>query len=127
MVAAYADAESFVDLMGTELMGGTVTGPMINLAAIGALLFLAAAVLVLIQQRASAITGVAAVPFCIPLSIYRIFPRFFVRIVGGEWAGPPHEVFKWHVWSIIGILAATVVVYLAAGILRRRQTRYRVV
>ena len=125
IVAAYADAETFIDFMGTELMGGSVTGPMINLAAIGAVLFLAGAVLVIVHQKAAANAAVAATPFCIPLYLYRIFPRLFVRTVGGQWADPPRELFRWHLWSVIGILAVGMVIYVAVGILRGPHTPLR--
>jgi hypothetical protein len=112
LLCAIAAWKSFEDLTGTELIGRNVTGPIIHLAAIGAILLLIAMFTTFIVLRVAAVGALVAAILCLPLYVYRTVPRLFVRVSGGEWADPPQARFVWHGWSIMGILNTIIVVYL---------------
>jgi len=126
LLGAIAAFKSFIDLTDTELVGGSVTGLTIDLAAIGALLFLAAIAATFIRRKAGAITGILAALICLPLYTYRLFPRPFARIVGGVWAVPPTMDFSYHPWSVAGALTSILVLCLCAGTVLAQVSRTEV-
>ncbi len=112
LLCAVAAWNSLEDLDGTELIGGTVTGPMINVAAVAAIVLVLAVILTFIWPRVAAISAFVACASCIPLYIYRTLPRLFRALFPGFYKGPPAGTFIWHNWSITGMLTAVVVAYL---------------
>jgi glucan phosphoethanolaminetransferase (alkaline phosphatase superfamily) len=112
LFCAVAAWNSLEDLTGTELVGGTVTGPMINVAAIAAIVLVLAVVVTFIWRRVAAISALVASALCLPLYIYRTLPRLFRSIFPGLYKGPSEGTLIWHSWSITGILATVVVAYL---------------
>jgi hypothetical protein len=112
LLCGVASWNSLEDLTGTEAVGGSVTGPMIDAAAIGTILSVLAAVGSLIWPRIAAADGLVACVLCLPLYIYRILPRFFRIIFPGPYKGQPGGALIWHGWSIAGVLTSVIVVYL---------------
>jgi hypothetical protein len=112
LLCAVAAWNSLEDLTGTELIGGTVTGPMINVAAIAAIVLLLAVIMTFIWPRVAAIGAFVASTLCLPLYVYRTLPRLFRLIFPGSYKGPPEGSFIWHSWSIIGLFTTVLVAYL---------------
>jgi hypothetical protein len=112
LLCAVAAWNSLEDLTGTELIGGTVTGPMINVAAVAAIVLVLAVIVTFIWPRVAAVGAFVACALCLPLYVYRTLPRVFRSIFPGLYKGPPEGTFIWHSWSIAGMLTTVVVAYL---------------
>ena len=112
LLCAAADWNSLEELTRTEMVGGRVTGPMINCAAVAAILFLVALFAIFVRLRVALAVAAAASVLSLPLYIFRVFPRFFVWISPGEWADPPNAVFVWYGWALVGMLGSTVIIWL---------------
>lgn len=109
VLCALAAWNSSEDLIGTEFSGGRVTGPMLDGSLIAALAFVLAVITTFISRRIASMLALLAIAISLPLYLFRVFPRIFVQVVGGEWANPPTEVFVWHPWPVTGLLASTLV------------------
>jgi hypothetical protein len=90
---------------GTEAMGGSVTGPVLELFDIGWLLFVVSVPLVFESRRISGAVTVLASVLCFPLYLYVLAPGPFRWIFRGEYKGFIEADFVWEKWSIIGVLA----------------------
>lgn len=113
LLGAVAAWKNLEDLSGTELYGGTVTGPVINVAAVGTVLLLLPVITTFVWPRAAAIGALAASALCLPLYVYRILPRVFRLVFPGLYKGPAEGTFIWHGWSITGVLSVVFVVCLS--------------
>ena len=96
-------------LEGTELNGGRVTGPVLDLRDIGSLLFLLAMFLTFVYPRIAAAIAVVASLLCLPLYLYFTAPGPFRRVFRGEYSVPLQANFVWDRWTIIGILTLALV------------------
>ena len=59
-----------------------MTGPMINAAAVGVILFLLALIITFIWPRVAAIGALMACTLCLPLYVYRTLPGSLSRFSG---------------------------------------------
>ena len=116
LLGAIAVTKSCSDLLGTELEGGTVTGPMLYAALISKVLFIVTLILAILWPRMAIVSGVTASLFCLPLYVYRTLPALFRVIFPGLYKSPPPGTFIWHGWSLIGMLTTVVVVWLSSHI-----------
>lgn len=87
-------------LGGSEFSGGSVTGPLLNMADSGALLFVVSLLVLFWLRRVAAVTGLAASLLCLPLCLLLLAPGPFRHLVGGEWSGPPQSSFAWSRWKV---------------------------
>ena len=120
LLCGIAAGKSSADLTGTEAIGGTVTGPMLGFATVGFVLFFMVALLALLRPRVAAISALIPCAMCFPTYIYRTLPHLFRLIFPGEYKMQLPEMFIWHGWSIMGMLASVIVVYLFYRVLLLR-------
>jgi hypothetical protein len=90
-------------LYGTEFSGGRVTGPLLEMADIGIILFVLAVILAFVTLRFSATAALIASVITLPLYSYFAFPGLFRQVIKGEYSAPAPE---WFVWgpSVIGFV-----------------------
>ena len=111
LLCAVAAWNSSADFIGTEFSGGSVTGRTLDASLGGAALYLVALVAIFIVPRAAGILALVASILCLPIYVYRILPRLFVQVSGGEWIDPPRAPFVCDGWSIGGVLAGVLVAW----------------
>jgi hypothetical protein len=101
-------------LGGTEFGGGLVTGPLLTLYDVGALLFVLALLLAVFFRRiAAAITFTAAL-LCLPLYLYFTAPILFRWIFrSADWESPLRHGFVWNKWAVTGIVALMIAAYVS--------------
>lgn|ERR1022692_2981261 len=99
------------DLEGTEFSGGTITGPLLQMQDVGALLFLAASPLTFLFHRIAALAALLACLLCLPLYLLFTAPGPFRWVFRGEWKTPLFSSFVWDWWSIVGIVSITLAVF----------------
>jgi hypothetical protein len=92
------------DLEGSEFSGRTVTGPLLGMLNIGAVLFLSALLLTFFIRRIAASIALLACLLCLPLYLLFTAPGPFRRVVGGEWKTWLVSNFVWDWWSVAGIV-----------------------
>lgn len=114
LLCAFAALKSTDGLVGTEAEGGSATGPMLNAAFIGAILFLPVLVAGFRYPRVAAAGALLASALCLPLYVYRTFPYFFFWVVGAGEMFVPLKTFEWHGWAATGVISAASVVCLYA-------------
>ena len=100
-------------LDGTEFSGGWLTGPLLSMADIGALLFVPALVLTFLFPRFAAAIGLASSLLCLPLYCFFIAPVPFAQVFarGHEFTVQPAPGFHWHTWPVTALLGVAVAVY----------------
>src|SRR4051812_3288624 len=84
---------------GTELSGGTVTGPVLEIFGIGSLSYLLAAILTGFYPRIAAGVIVLAALLCLPLYFYSMAPGPFRMVFRGEYKDPLYANFFWDKWN----------------------------
>lgn len=98
---------------GTEFSGGWLSGRLLHLYDIGALLFVIALLLTFFYQGIAAAVIVLASLFCLPLCLFFTAPGPFRRVFSGVYfEGPLHASFVWNTKAVLGILTFVV----AAGV-----------
>src|SRR4051812_29327377 len=75
-------------LEGTEFSGGRLTGLLLNMKAIGALLFVLACAIVFFHRRIAAGIAILACLLCLPLYLYFAAPGSFRWLFRGEYSVP---------------------------------------
>ncbi len=100
-------------LEGTEFGGGRLTGPLLTLYDVGALLFVLALLLVFFYRRIAAAITILASLLCMPIYFYFTAPGLSRRVFQGPWAEPLQTSFVWNGWPIAGILTHAVVAYVS--------------
>jgi hypothetical protein len=100
-------------LEGTEFSGGWLTGPLLSMTDIGALLFVLALIVTFRYPRIAGAIGLASSLLCLPLYLYFIAPVPFNQIFGfgHEFKGQPSGGFHWDTWAIAGVLTLAVTTY----------------
>jgi hypothetical protein len=104
------------DFGASELSGGWLTGKILTMAEIGALLFLSALVMTVFRPRAGAIIALVASVLSLPIYLYVLMPGPYRRIFRGEYSIPLQRGFVWNSWAIAGIMTLT---FAAAFCIRR--------
>jgi hypothetical protein len=95
------------DFGASEFSGGWLTGKILTMADIGALLFLSALVFTIFVPRVGAIVALAAIVLCLPFYLYVVMPGPYRRIFKGEYSVPLKRGFVWNSWAIGGIITLT--------------------
>ena len=93
-----------VDFGASEFSGGWLTGKILAMADIGALLFLSALVFTIFLPRVGAVVALVAILLCLPLYLYVIMPGPYRRIFKGEYSAPLQRPFVWNSWAVAGIV-----------------------
>src|SRR5262249_31839456 len=108
MLCAVVAVKFVSDLDGTEFSGGIVTGPLLGLQNIGALLFLSAFLLTFFIRRVAALIALLACLLCFPLYLLFTAPGPFRWVVSWmtrvEWKAPLLSSFVWNWWSIASMV-----------------------
>ena len=91
-------------LHGTEFSSGGLTGPLLDLKDIGALLCILAVMVVFFHPRIAAAIALTASLFCFPLYFYFTIPGVFRWLWPGEYAIPLRTNLVWDTWAIVGVL-----------------------
>jgi hypothetical protein len=92
------------DFGASEFRGGWLTGKILTMAEVGALLFLAALVFTIFLPRVGAVVALAAILLCLPFYLYIVMPGPYRRIFRGEFSVPLQRPFVWNSWAIAGIM-----------------------
>jgi hypothetical protein len=95
------------DFGASEFSGGWLTGKILTMADIGALLFISALVFTIFLPRVGAVVGLVAILLCLPLYLFFIMPGPYQRIFKGEYSEPLQRPFVWNSWAIAGIVGLT--------------------
>jgi len=100
-------------LEGTEFSGGWLTGPLLSMADIGALLFVLALIVTFRTPKVAGVLGLASSLLCLPLYLYFMAPVPFSEIFGfgHQFKVQPSAGFHWDPWAIGGILTIAVTTY----------------
>lgn len=94
-------------LVGTELSGGVVTGPLIDLQGVAVLVFLLSSILGFVQRRlAIALAGVACL-ISLPIPFYLVAPGPFRAVVPGNYKDWHTRSFFWDAHAL-GASAAVI-------------------
>jgi hypothetical protein len=101
------------DFRASEFSGGWLTGPLLGMAELGSLFFVAALVVIFFLRRTSATIALVAVLLCFPLYLYILIPGLFRRISKGEYSVPLHRPFHWDTWAAVGVLSLLFVAVLS--------------
>jgi hypothetical protein len=101
-------------LEGTEFSGGWLTGPLLSMADIGAVLFVLALIVTFWYHRIAAAVGLASSLLCLPLYLYLIAPVPFTQIFGSGHEFKVRQIggFHWDTWAIAGVLTLAVTTYI---------------
>jgi hypothetical protein len=101
-------------LGGTEFGGGWVTGPLLTLYDVGALLFILALLLAVFFRRIAAAITLTAALLCLPLYLYFTAPILFLWVSrSAEWTPPLRHGFVWSTWALTGIVALMIAVFIS--------------
>lgn len=95
------------DFGASEFSGGWLTGKILTIADIGALLFLSALAFTIFMPRIGAIVALLAITLCLPLYLFVVMPGPYRRIFKGEYSAPLQRTFVWNIWAIAGIITLT--------------------
>jgi hypothetical protein len=91
-----------------------MTGPLLDMTEIGAILFLIALLTTLLFRRIAAATGLIAAVLCLPLFLYFIAPGPYRWLFGGEYSVPMSADFVWDTWAVTGILVVAIAAYFSS-------------
>ena len=105
-------------LEGTEFSGGRITGPMLVMHGMGALLFPLALLLTFVYPRIAAGIALTASVLSLPLYLYFAAPGPFRWVVRGNWKVPLRENFYWDNWTIGGIFTLVLATYICVRTFR---------
>ena len=83
VMAAVTIAVYQLDAWGTELAGGTLTGPFIRAQEIGGFFYTGSALLSFGIKRAAVVAAICAMALCLPLSLYSSVPYIFHMMSSG--------------------------------------------
>jgi hypothetical protein len=110
-------------LEGTEFSGGWLTGRLLSMADIGAVLFVLALVVTFWLRRIAEGLGLAASLLCLPLLLYVVAPVPFNEIFGfgHPLTAQPSGGFHRDPWAIAGLAVLAFTAYLCLrGLSRSR-------
>jgi len=108
-------------LHGTEFSGGRLTGRLLDLKDIGALLFILAVMVVSFYPRIAAAIVLTASLLCFPLYFYFTVPGVFRWLLPGAYAIPLRTNFVWDTWAIVGVLVLATATFLSLRTLSIRE------
>ena len=91
---------------GTEFSGGWLTGPLLSMANIGAVLFVLALIVTFLAPYIAGVLGLASSLLCLPLYLYLVAPVPFTEIFGfgHQFKAQPSGGSHWEPWAIGGVL-----------------------
>lgn len=101
------------DFGASEFSAGRLTGPLLKMAHVGSLFFLAALVLTFFLRRTVATIALAAVLLCFPFYLYILMPGPYRWIFKGEYSVPLRHPFHWDTWAAAGVLSLLFVAVLS--------------
>jgi hypothetical protein len=104
-------------LEGTEFMGGRLTGLLLNMKAVGVLLFIFACAMMFFYRRIAGAITILACLLCLPLYLYFAAPGLFRWLFGGEYSVPLRASFVWDRWTTLGIALLAVTTFFNLRIL----------
>lgn len=110
-------------LDGAEFSGGRITGPLLEMADLGMLLFALSLILSFFRIHQAAAVVLAACLLTLPLYSYFVFPGPFRQIFKGEYSvsAPLHLVWSWN--SIEGLIALTLAATISLRIILSLRVR----
>jgi hypothetical protein len=115
LLCAVLVSRYWLQLDGSEFSGGTVTGPVLNMAGIGMLVFLVALPMAFfLRRRISGAVTIIASLLCLPLYLYFTLPGPFRWVFRGEYKVPLQANVVFEKWSIICILALSIAAILGS-------------
>ena len=108
--------QNAVGLEGTEFSGGWLTGRLLAMADVGAVLFVLALIATFPFPRIAAGVGLASSLLCLPLHLYLVAPAPFAAIFGfgHEFKVRPGAGFHWDPWAIAGLFMLAVATYVCS-------------
>ena len=106
---------------GTEFSGGRITGPILMLQDIGALLFLVALILTFFSSRISAAVVAIASLLCLPLYLYFTAPGPFRWVFKGDYSVPLTSNFVWDLWRVLAMIMLALAIYAYSRNIRHQQ------
>jgi hypothetical protein len=109
-------------LDGSEFSGGRVTGPLLDMANLGLICFVIAAILSFVRGVPGAVASLIGCLLTFPIYFYFVLPGPFRRIFRGEYSVPPRSYFAWNFNSALGLLALTLAAVVSLGVLLTRPT-----
>ena len=99
-------------LDGTEFGGGRITGPLLNMADVGTLLFIIALLFTLFRVFPGAVISFCACLLTLPLCLYSVFPGIFRLAFRGMYWATQRPNFVWNSDSLLrmtAVLAAAII------------------
>lgn len=111
-------------LEGTEFSGGWLTGPLLSMADIGTVLFVAAFIVAFLLPRIAAGIALASSLLCSPLYLFFIAPVRFSQIFGSghQFKAPPRADLHPDVWALAGLFILALTGYLCVRAFRRNRS-----
>lgn len=104
----------------SEFSGGWLTGKILTMADIGAVLFLCTLALTILVPRIGATVVLLAIALCLPLYLFVLMPGPYRQIFKGEYSDPLQRAFVWNPWAVAGIVT---LVFAATLSIRRLSDR----
>ncbi len=104
----------------SEFRGGSLTGPLFEMADIAGFIFLVALLLTFLNPRFGGVLAIASCLLILPFYFYFVAPALFRRLFPGEYSVPLQTNFIWDSWAIAGIAIAAFTVMVCISTLRRR-------
>ena len=100
-------------LEGTEFSGGWLTGALLSMIDVGAVLFVLALIGSFVYPRIAGAIGLASSLLCLPLYLYFIAPVPFNRIFGfgHEFKVQPSGGLHSDRWAIAGVCSLAITIY----------------
>jgi hypothetical protein len=90
-------------------MGGTVTGPVLRMSAIGSLLFVVALPMALaVRGRISGAVTLLAALLCLPIYLYFTIPGPFRWLFRGQYSVPLQANVVLQAWPVVGLVALVI-------------------
>jgi hypothetical protein len=101
------------DFGASEFSGGRLTGPLLKMADLSSLLFLAALLLTFFLRRVAAAIAFGTTLLCMPFYLYLLMPGPYRWVFKGEYSVPLYRPFRWDYWAVAGVLSLIFVAILS--------------
>jgi hypothetical protein len=98
-------------LQGTEFSAGSVTGTLLSMKEVGALLLVLTLPLTYRYRRFAAALAIGASLLCLPLFVYLTAPVLSRWLFVGEYSAARPRNFVWNNWGIAGITSLALVTF----------------
>ena len=101
------------DAGASEFVGGSLTGPLFEMAEYGIALFLVALLSTFFYRRVATATALVASLLCTPFYLYFLAPGPFRRVFRGEYSVPLQAPFVWNTWAVAGVLSLALAIIMS--------------